>query len=218
MPLAQQPNVSLPLNGSLPAGLKLLPGTTHVTVFEPSHTACCTTAVPPCPRSAACLGTYNHGPLISRIGGGLLMMGWHNGEFDEDAPGGRVLASHSLDGYSWAPASVLFDSLAGGTTSDSSSDSSTTAHSVDAAPFCVLDTASGNWYIKTGGETSVKCGWDGGVQQDKCCRLRSDDCRWFRNTTNGTGLEHCTTALALATNASSHFCLPCGGSDTNLGE
>jgi hypothetical protein len=76
MPLAQQPNVSLPLNGSLPAGLKLLPGTTHVTVFEPSHTACCTTAVPPCPRSAACLGTYNHGPLIGRIGGGLLMMGW----------------------------------------------------------------------------------------------------------------------------------------------
>ena len=220
MPLADQPNFSLPLNGTLPAGLKLTPGTAHVTVFEPSHTACCTTAIPPCPRSTECLGTYNHAPLISRIGGSVLMMGWHNGEFDEDSPGGRVLASHSHDGHRWAPAAVLFDSLPGSssTTSDSLSDSSSSATSVSgiAAPFCVLDTAtgSGNWYIKTGGEASIKCGWDGGTN-DKCCRRVPNDCRWFRNDTNGTGLAHCTAALAVAADPSSHYCLPCGGETNN---
>ena len=37
-------------------------------------------------------------------------------------------------------------------------------------PYCVLDSASGNYYIKTGGERSVTCGWDGGAAKDKCCR------------------------------------------------
>lgn len=52
MPANAMPNVTLPA-----AGLRLLGGTQHSTVFAPDHKLCCTTAVPPCDRQAACLGT-----------------------------------------------------------------------------------------------------------------------------------------------------------------
>jgi hypothetical protein len=117
MPAAAQPNVSLPA-----AGLRMLAGgTAHANVYSPNHKLCCTTAVPPCDRSPACLGTYNHAPLISEIRSGsgnssVLVVAWHNGPFDEDSPLGRALYSqHSRDGGAdeWAPAAVMFDALPG---------------------------------------------------------------------------------------------------------
>jgi hypothetical protein len=46
-------------------------------------------------------------------------------------------------------------------------------------PYCVLASASGNYYIKTGGERSVTCGWDGGAAKDKCCRTAMGPDGWY---------------------------------------
>jgi hypothetical protein len=81
---------------------------------------------------------------------------------------------------------------------------------VETRPFCVLDTASGNYYIKTGGERSVTCGWDGGEAKDKCCRSKPGNCRWMNKTT-------CEASLPEAADPSSHFCLPCKPGVTDSG-
>ena len=65
------------------------------------------------------------------------------------------------------------------------------------APFCVP--ANSSWYIKTGGNTSVTRGWDGG-SNDKCCRQGASTCIWFDTVTA------CTAALAKP-----NACLPCAG-------
>ena len=132
-------------------------------------------------------------------------MSWHNCEFDEDAPGCRVLGSHSTDGRSWAPPYVLFASLPGSPPPPPHPTPARQAEQVGTAPFCALDTASGSYYIKVGGEASVRCGWDGGKKYDKCCRRLPTDCRWFKN------LSACQAKLPLAS-SSADYCLPCGRS------
>ena len=64
------------------------------------------------------------------------------------------------------------------------------------APFCVP--ANKAWYIKTGGNASVKGGWDGGRTNDKCCRGSASNCMWFYTA------AACTAALAKP-----NACLPC---------
>ena len=65
-------------------------------------------------------------------------------------------------------------------------------------PFCVSQGgASSSYYIKTGGNPSVKSGWDNGVN-DKCCTSALNTCRWY------TTLQECTAALAGGAD-----CLPC---------
>lgn len=212
------PNVSLPA-----AGLRLLRGA-HYTVFAPSHELCCTTAVPPCNRQPGCMGTYNHAPLVTTVTApsprsslsptSVLLVAWHNCPFDEDSPGGRGLYSHSTDaGTTWAPAKVMFDALPG--SEDRLAPGQIVASaplndSVDMRPFCVLDTASGKYYIKTGGQKSMTCGWDGGKDKDKCCRSRPGNCRWLDKTA-------CEAALPQASDPGSHYCLPCKPGVTDSG-
>jgi hypothetical protein len=94
------PNVSLPA-----AGLKMVRNASHQSVYAPSLPSCTNTSSP------SCMGTYNHGPLLTRANETLLV-NWHNGAYDEDAPGGRVLASASADGgYQWTEPVVLFQAL-----------------------------------------------------------------------------------------------------------
>lgn len=231
MPPAARPHVALPA-----AGLRLLAGgTTHSTVYAPDHKLCCTTDVPPCARNPACLGSYNHAPLVTLVTTavhaaagsarttekpepGVLLIAWHNGPFDEDSPLGRALYSHSADGQTWAPAEVMFDALPGTPppapplTAPPPLPRSPLAApgGGTAGPFCVLDSASSNFYIKTGGERSVTCGWDGGEAKDKCCRSKPGNCRWLNITA-------CAAALPLAADPASHYCLPCTAGVTDSG-
>jgi hypothetical protein len=47
-------------------------------------------------RATRKVGTYNHGPMIVRYGG-LIIVNWYAGQTDEDAPGERVLFAFSGD-------------------------------------------------------------------------------------------------------------------------
>jgi hypothetical protein len=95
------PNTSLPH-----AGLPLLTAI-HANVFIPDPIGC----VPP-RRPGACLGTYNHAPMITRVNGTLLAA-WHNGARLEDSAGSRVLYSTSSEAsLQWStPTRVLFEPL-----------------------------------------------------------------------------------------------------------
>ena len=78
-----------------------------------------------------------------------------------------MLGSHSTDGRSWAPPYVLFASLPGSPPPPPHPTPARLAEQVvGTAPFCALDTASGSYYIKVGGEASVRGGWDGGKKYD----------------------------------------------------
>lgn len=57
-------------------------------------------------------------------------------------------------------------------------------------PFCV-QASTGSFYIKTGGDASVRSGWDGG-ETDKCCSTDASTCRWFSSS------SECSLALPLA--------------------
>ena len=207
VPPSMAPNTSMPA-----AGLRLLHGTEHSVVYSPgaSERAACN------PPRQSCNGTYNHAPLITSMNG-VLVVGWHSCAFDEDSPGGRALFSTSVDGgKSWRPVRVLFANLSastGPTETETLGDSAST-HSVQTEesagkPFCVLDTASSNFYVKVGGDPSLGCGWDGG-NRDKCCRRKASDCRWYANKTS------CTAALKGLV-GSAGYCLSCAKDSNNIG-
>ena len=51
------------------------------------------------------------------------------------------------------------------------------------APFCASQTpgGAGSWYIKTGGDVSIRSGWKG-PPTDRCCRAKDasgGNCRWY---------------------------------------
>lgn len=76
------------------------------------------------------------------------------------------------------------------------------------APFCV-EGPSGHYYIKTGGDPTVKTGW-AGPPSDRCCRANTpsgEDCRWF-DTEAG-----CTAALPRW----QQLCLSCNDHPTPIG-
>eukprot|EP01043_Picozoa_sp_COSAG02_P037437 COSAG02_NODE_2807_length_7985_cov_659.432412_8_plen_639_part_00 len=80
-----------------------------------------------------------------------------------------------------------------------------THNGTQSAPFCVQ--ANTAWYIKTGGNASVKEGWDGGRNIDKCCRQSASSCMWFYSA------AACTAALTKPND-----CLPCSSSSAvNIG-
>eukprot|EP01047_Picozoa_sp_COSAG01_P050112 COSAG01_NODE_5030_length_4536_cov_15.098715_2_plen_1085_part_00 len=74
-------------------------------------------------------------------------------------------------------------------------------------PFCVQNTNTGDYYIKTGGNVLKTEGWDGG-KSDKCCRADIDTCRWFST------INLCSQALSQL----KCHCYACGSStpDTSL--
>ena len=77
---------------------------------------------------------------------------------------------------------------------------------INPKPFCAMGAHATQWYIKTGGDPSVRHGWDGG-RVDKCCRAAPHSCRWFSSK------ESCEEAIAKR-NLS---CLRCGDGDVNIG-
>jgi hypothetical protein len=80
-----------------------------------------------------------------------------------------------------------------------------TYNGTQSAPFCVQ--ANTEWYIKTGGNASVKGGWDVGRSIDKCCRQNASSCMWFYSA------AACTAALT-----NPNHCLPCASpSAVNIG-
>ena len=83
------------------------------------------------------------------------------------------------------------------------------------APFCVP--ANKAWYIKTGGNASVREGWDGGHTIDKCCRVSRQSAA---GTTRygGTCMWFDTAAACTAALAKPNQCLPCQpGAAVNIG-
>ena len=195
----REPNTSLPH-----AGLPVLNSTRHSVVFAARSAAC------DAPRQAACMGTYNHAPIIVGVAN-LHVLAWHNNEHDEDAPGGRVLYSASTTGGAqWLlpPARVLFANLS----ARPHAQKRPAAANGTTAPFCALDTntPAGAYYIKTGGDPANHCGFDGGVH-DKCCRRTATSCRWFANYTE------CGAALAAAADPAARYCLPCAAAPSKIG-
>eukprot|EP00039_Didymoeca_costata_P014249 m.228355 g.228355 ORF g.228355 m.228355 type:complete len:477 (-) comp15976_c1_seq36:297-1727(-) len=89
-------NTTIP-NGSEPqAGLPALPNVEHYEIYH---------AIPE-------IGTYNHGPMVSNVSNGVLIVNWYSGATGEDAPGERVLYSvGSSDGKKWSPIAPMFDRL-----------------------------------------------------------------------------------------------------------
>jgi hypothetical protein len=71
-------------------------------------------------------------------------------------------------------------------------------------PFCV-EASTSSFYIKTGGDPTVRNGWDGGTL-DKCCSTDASSCRWF------SSLSECEIALPL----SSILCRSCTSLENNL--
>jgi len=57
-------------------------------------------------------------------------------------------------------------------------------------PFCVQASTGRSFYIKTGGDPSVRNGWDGG-NIDKCCSTDASSFRWFGSS------SECALALPL---------------------
>jgi hypothetical protein len=66
-----------------------------------------------------------------------------------------------------------------------------------------------SYYIKTGGNRSVKSGWDGGTQ-DKCCRVSARGCGWWYS------MAACEAALRNLSSSNS-VCLPCASGEVNIG-
>jgi hypothetical protein len=67
-----------------------------------------------------------------------------------------------------------------------------------------------SYYIKTGGNRSVKSGWDGGTQ-DKCCRVSASGCGWWYS------MAACEAALRNLSSSSNSVCLPCVSGEVNIG-
>jgi hypothetical protein len=76
-----------------------------------------------------------------------------------------------------------------------------------ALPFCAPQSSgappAAAWYIKTGGNSSARVGWDPS-RGDKCCSLSPSTCQWF------TTLAQCQAALPHALAGGCRACA-CGG-------